>query len=327
MVAYNRTYHHQDWIDGQDIVQAGSERGFNAEFHALEAEFDKITGVVTALNAGLGAFQPVGAAGAMAYAGGNVGIGTSFSTANPPTHRLEVNLGDNTAPTEQVRFGNAVCCNGGAGAFAGYAVFSHNSHASDGDYALRQGPNGNVNLNAAAGQPVSIRQNGATIRLGISPAGNVVVGSESDLPGAGTAVLQVAGDAFKLTGSGSWLVPSDARLKEYVRDLDVGLAQLRQVRPVRFRCNGRAGTPPGLAGVGVIGQEIEKIFPEMIKRVPGDVAGEPDLQDLRIYDGSALTYVLVNAVKELAGKVEQLEQALAETRKEREPTGQPPRPR
>jgi len=102
-----------------------------------------------------------------------------------------------------------------------------------------------------------------------------------------------------------------------VRDLDVGLAQLRQVRPVRFRCNGRAGTPAGLAGVGVIGQEIEKIFPEMIRRVPGDVAGEPDLEDLRIYDGSALTFVLVNAVKELAGKVERLEQVLIETLKER----------
>jgi hypothetical protein len=103
--------------------------------------------------------------------------------------------------------------------------------------------------------------------------------------------------------------------------LDVGLAQLRQVRPVRFRCNGRAGTPAGRAGVGVIGQEIEKILPELIRRVPGDVVGEPDLKDLLIYDGSALTYVLVNAVKELAGKVEQLEQALAETRKERVPDG------
>jgi hypothetical protein len=328
MVTYNRAFQHQDWIDNQDIVQAGGERGFNAEFHGLEVEFDKIGGAIAQLSAGLGAFQPVGAAGAVAYAGGNVGIGTTFTTAAPPAYSLEVNLGDNTAVAQQVRFGNAVCCNGNAGAFAGYAVFSHRNHAFDTDYAMRQGPNGNLNLNAAAGQPVSIRQNGAAIRLGISPAGNVVVGSEADLPGAGTAVLQVAGEAFKLTpGQNVWQVPSDARLKEDVRDLDVGLAQLRQVRPVRFRCNGRAGAPAGLAGVGVIGQEVEKIFPEMIRRVPGDVAGEPGLEDLRIYDGSALTYILVNAVKELAGKVEQLEQALAETRKEREPTGQPPKQR
>jgi len=315
-ITYQRGFHHNDWIDNEDIVQAGGERGFNAEFHGLEAEFDKITGVVAQLNANLGAFQPVGAAGAVAYAGGNVGIGTTFTTVNPPTHPLEVNLGANTGPAQQVRFGNAVCCNGGVGPFSGYAVFCHNSvaNAPDGNFALRQGSNGDVQINAAAGQRITFLQNGAAIRLGISPAGNVVVGSDADLAGAGTALLQVAGEAFKLTpGHDAWNIPSDARLKEDVRDLDVGLAQLRQVRPVRFHCNGRAGTPKGLAGVGVIGQEIEKVFPEMIRRVPGDVAGEPDLEDLRIYDGSALTYVLVNAVKELAEKVEQLEQALAAT--------------
>lgn len=319
-ISYKRSYQHQDWIDNEDIVQAGGPRGFNVEFHALEGEFDSIAGVVTQLNAGL-AFLPVGAAGAVAYTGGNVGIGSSFSAASPPAFRLEVNLGDNTALTEQVRFGNAVCCNGGAGAFSGFAVFAHRNHAFDTDYALRQGPNGDVQLNGAAGRPVSIRQNGTSVRLGVSPAGNVVVGSEADLPGAGTALLQVAGEAFKLTGSGSWLIPSDARLKEDVRQLDAGLAQLRRVRPVRFRYNGRAGTPAGQEGIGVLGQEIEQVFPEMIRKIPGGLDGEPGIEDLRIYDGSALTFVLVNAVKELAVKVEQLEQTLAEARKERTADG------
>lgn len=315
-ISYKRQFSHKDWIDFIDSVQAGGSNGINIRMHEIEGEFDTLSKVIAQISAGLGAFQPVGAGGAVAYAGGNVGIGTSFSTTNPPAYRLEVNLGANTASTEQVRFGNAVCCNGGPGAFAGYAVFSHNSHASDSNYALRQGPNGNVAMNAAAGRPVSIR-NGDTIRLGISAAGNVVVGSEADLPGAGTALLQVAGEAFKLSGSAAWLVPSDERLKEDVRELEAGLAQLRRVRPVRFRYNGRAGTPAGQDGVGVLGQEIEKIFPEMIRRVPGGLDGEPDTEDLRIYDGSALTFVLVNAVKELAGKVEQLEQALAEARTER----------
>jgi Chaperone of endosialidase len=314
-ITYTRTYQHQDWIDNQDIVQAGGERGFNVEFHGLEAEFDKISGVVTQINGGL-TFMPVGAGGAVAYAGGNVGIGTTFSAASPPTYRLEINLNDNTALTEQVRFGNAVCCNGGAGTFSGYAVFSHRSHAFDSDYAIRQGPNGDVDINAAAGRVVSFRQNGTSVRMGISPAGNVVVGGEADLPGAGTALLQVAGDAFKLSGSASWLIPSDARLKEDVRELETGLEQLRRVRPVRFRYNGRAGTRAGQEGVGVIGQEIEKIFPDMIQRVAGGVGGEPGTEDLRIYDGSGLTFVLVNAVKELAGKVEQLEKALTEARHE-----------
>jgi hypothetical protein len=189
------------------MKMAGGERGFNVEFHALEAEFDKISGVIAQISAGLGPFQPLGAGRAVAYAGGNVGIGASFSPTNPPAYRLEVNLDANTATTERVRFGHAVCSNGGAGAFAGYAVFSHDNQASDSSCALRQGPNGNVHINAATGQPVSIRQSGSNVRLGVSAAGNVVVGSETDLAVAPpTAALQVVGDAFKNTGSGSWLI-------------------------------------------------------------------------------------------------------------------------
>jgi hypothetical protein len=315
MVSYNPQFHPVPWVDGVHPVQAAGDLGFNKRFQDIVAEFTTLSQVISQLNAGLGAFQPIGA-GAVAYGNGNVGVGAIFSAQNPPTYRLQVQLGANTAPTEQVNFGNAVCCNGQAGAFAGYAVFSHSSHASDTDFALRQGPNGDVHLNAAAGRPVSIRQNGDAIRLGISAAGNVVVGSSADLPGAGAAVLQVAGDAFKLSGSGSWLVPSDARVKEDVCDLETGLVQLRRVRPVRFHYNGRAGTSAGQEGIGIIGQELEKIFPEMIRRIPGRVDGEPDMEDFRIYDGSALTFVLVNAVKELAGRVEQLEQALAAARTE-----------
>jgi hypothetical protein len=314
-VTYQRTYTHQDWVDNQDIVTAGGTRGFNVEFHQLEQEFDNISTVVTQLNAGLGAFQPVGTGGAVAYTGGgNVGIGPNYSATTLPAHAFEVSLGTNTGPAQQASFGNAVCCNGGA-AFSGFAVFSHSSHASDSNFAVRQGPNGNTQLNAAAGQPVSIRQQGGTVRLGISPAGNVIVGSEAELPGApATAVFQVFGDAYKTTGGTSW-APSDARVKEDVRQLEAGLSQLRQVRPVRFRYNGRAGTPDGREGVGVLGQEIEKIFPEMIRLTSCRVEGEPHIDDFRIFDGSALTFVLINAVKELAGKVEQLEQTLAEARR------------
>jgi len=46
-VTYKRNFQHQDWIDNEDIVQAGGPRGFNVEFHHLEGEFDAIAGVVS----------------------------------------------------------------------------------------------------------------------------------------------------------------------------------------------------------------------------------------------------------------------------------------
>jgi hypothetical protein len=236
---------------------------------------------------------------------GNVGIG-SFAAA--PTFRLEVPLGSTGTPADQVRFGNVVCANGTA-AFAGFAMVSHQQQATNANFALRQSPNGAVHVNAPAGQVIGFRQGGTAIRLGVSANGNVVVGSEADLPGAGAAIFQVAGSAFKNDGSGAWTFSSDARVKEDVQDLELGLAELRQVRPVRFRYNGRGGTPAGQAGVGVLGQEIETIVPETVKRV--SVADDPGLDDMRVFDPSALTYVLINAVKELDARVEQLEQALA----------------
>jgi hypothetical protein len=253
-----------------------------------------------------------------------VGIG-AFAAAAPPKFRLEVPLGANNGPGNRVRFGNVVCANG-IEANAGAAVFSHVDHADlpNSNYALRQTVNGATHVNAAAGQRVSVRQGGTTVRLGVSVAGNVIVGGESDLAGAASAILQVAGGAFKNDGSGTWANGSDARVKEDVRDLELGLAELRQVRPIRYRYNGRAGTQAGRAGIGVLGQEIEVVFPETIRRVR--IADDPGLDDMRVFDPSALTYVLINAVKELAAKVDRLEQALAlaEGRSDRV-TGQPTR--
>lgn len=280
-------------------------------FNGGRVQFHDGTGFVDLASGGGGAFQPSGGAGAVAYGGGNVGIGAF--TATPPAFRLEVDLGANSAEADRVRFGNAVCHNGSA-AFQAFAHFSHRNHASNNAYALRQGPSGEVQVNAPGGQPVSLRQNGNQVRLAVSAGGSVVVNSQADLPGAGAAVLQVNGDAFKNSGGNNWSVPSDARLKEDVRDLEAGLAELLQVRPVRFRFNGKAGTPAGSEGVGILGQEMEQVFPEMVRRVPSRIDDESGTVDLRVYDGSALTYVLVNAVKQLAAKVAQLEEVLADGR-------------
>jgi hypothetical protein len=240
---------------------------------------------------------------------GNVGIGV-FPAA--PAFRLDVPLEANNGPGNQVRLGNVVCANGAGLNNRDFAVFAHQQQAAanvvNTNFALRQSPAGQTQLNATSGQTVSIRQGGISVRLGISTGGNVIVGGDTDLPGAPpAATFHVNGEVFKNT-PGMWGA-SDARVKEDVRDLELGLSELRQVRPVRFRYNGRAGTAAGRASVGVLGQEIETVVPETVQRIA--VANEPGLDDLRVFDPSALTFVLINAVKELAARVETLEQALA----------------
>lgn len=303
--------------DGNLLLNRGVRLGDSAGTAAGGLRFNSnqlqvFTGVgwvnVSGGGGGGGAFQPPPTSAPTAVAhDGNVGIG-NFPAA--PTFRLEVNLGANNGTAEQVRFGNVVCSNGSQ-AFAGAAVFSHRNHSSNTNFALRQGANGAVQINAAAGQPVSVSQGGGQVNFGVSAAGRVIVGGDNDLPGAGTARLQVNGGAFKNDGNADWAFTSDARVKEDIRDLELGLSELCQVRTVRFRYNGRGGTSAGLAGVGVLGQEIEAIFPETIQRVTPNGPTDGELDDLRVFDPSMLRYVLINAVKELAARVEQLEQALA----------------
>jgi len=157
----------------------------------------------------------------------NVGIG-NFPAA--PQFKLEVQLGANDGPGNEVRFGNVVCGNGAGLAFQNFAVIGHQQQVTaanvNTNFALRQAATGAVHLNAPTNQVVAIRPGGVSARLGISAIGNVIVGGETELAGApGNALLQVAGGAFKSDGSPSWSFTSDARVKEDVRDLELGLAE------------------------------------------------------------------------------------------------------
>jgi hypothetical protein len=49
-ITYTRQFSHRDWIDFVDSVQAGGTNGINSRMHAIEAEFDKLSQVVSAIN-------------------------------------------------------------------------------------------------------------------------------------------------------------------------------------------------------------------------------------------------------------------------------------
>jgi hypothetical protein len=49
-ISYTRAFAHTDWIDGESIVQAGTENGLNTRFHGCEGEFDKISTVFAHVN-------------------------------------------------------------------------------------------------------------------------------------------------------------------------------------------------------------------------------------------------------------------------------------
>ncbi|MBL7926623.1 MAG: tail fiber domain-containing protein [Bacteroidia bacterium] len=135
-------------------------------------------------------------------------------------------------------------------------------------------------------------------------------------------VLEVGVQAYK-PGGGSWSTISDARLKRDVKNYADGLQQILKINPVTFKYNDRVTlTNPDKEYVGIIAQEMQKIAPYMIEEKAlfskshedekGNVVVDDAGQNYLTYDANALTYMLVNAVKELNTENENLKKELAE---------------
>ena len=76
-ITYGRTFQHDDWIDNEDVVQAGGEKGFNKKFHDIEAEFDKIGTVVGTVNAEINRIQR------LQFLSAEAGVNINPATASP----------------------------------------------------------------------------------------------------------------------------------------------------------------------------------------------------------------------------------------------------
>jgi hypothetical protein len=256
--------------------------------------------------AGGATFQPVGGGGEIAYAGGNVGVG---NFAVPPTHRLEVNLSANTGPAERARFGLLTVHNG---ANTGAHIAHQNVANNNNSFALRQDDQGNTALNCANNAQLALMQN-AVSRFRFSPAGDVLVTPAANVQidgnvNVGTLVqnrnLTVFGTAAK-PGGGVWNSTSDARVKFDVNIFGDGLAQVCQLQPVKYKYNGKGGTPlNGQEYIGLVAQDVSKVCPYMVDQIEDVDTGRHDLLTL---DASALTYLLINAVRELSARIVELE--------------------
>jgi hypothetical protein len=99
-----------------------------------------------------------------------------------------------------------------------------------------------------------------------------------------------------LVCSGEVTAYSDQRLKTNVETIPNALDKINQCRGVSFDKDGRRG-------LGVIAQEIQKILPEVV------LEGNDENKTLSVAYGNVVG-VLIEAVKELTAKVENLERLL-----------------
>ena len=147
-------------------------------------------------------------------------------------------------------------------------------------------------------------------------SGNTIMVVKADgtvgiLTGAPTSTLSVNGTADK-AGGGNWGTFSDARVKQNVQNYTLGLKEILAIRPVSFQYNGKGVyKADGATYVGILAQEIEKILPGTVTKI---AAG--GFTDLRKYDGSELTYTLINAIKEQQKIMEDKQKQLDDKQKQ-----------
>ncbi|MEM9685754.1 MAG: tail fiber domain-containing protein [Bacteroidota bacterium] len=133
--------------------------------------------------------------------------------------------------------------------------------------------------------------------------GNVGIGTASP-----NYTLHVNGNAGK-PGGGQWTNASDRRLKQDIKPFTDGLEFIKQINPVWYRYNGIADLPTEAQYVGVIAQEMQEIAPYTVSTFTHENEKGNTATYLE-YDGSAVTYMLINAVKEQQTLIEEQQKEL-----------------
>lgn len=125
--------------------------------------------------------------------------------------------------------------------------------------------------------------------------------------------LQLAADSAAKPTTNTWTIASDERIKTNVQPYAKGLAEICQVNPITYDYNGKGGMAAGPGGVSILAQELQPVFPECVGSYKAKLEETDEEEtDILNYNGHAITFALINAVKELNAKVEALEARVAE---------------
>ena len=169
--------------------------------------------------------------------------------------------------------------------------------------------NGNVNVittpnnSSGAGAVAAV-----TTRLFVSSSGRIGINTSTP-----TFDLELANDSAAKPSTSNWTVISDVRVKENIQNYSKGLETIINLNPVTYDYNGKAGYQKIKNNIGLIAQEVLEILPESIS-IFRTKLNQDDEQETQLYNfnSHALTYVLVNSVKQLKQENDELKNTLNE---------------
>ncbi|MEM7368688.1 MAG: tail fiber domain-containing protein [Bacteroidota bacterium] len=278
---------------------------------------------------------------------GNVFIGSEAGVNELGSNKLYINNNGATAPLVYGEFGANKLAIGTStvAADASLMVNGNVRIADDADmYGLDElfgfndlrlygdpniGPNNQADMVIGANGNVGIGIGNNVPTQKLQVVGKILIGTAETLEDAGFSTLGVdatirpiADNTYDL-GSASFrwddvfatngtINTSDRRDKQNIQDLDYGLEQILQLRPVRYEWKGQ---PEKGEKLGLIAQELETVIHEVVKThdlLPTEEGGtmeNVELERLGVYY-SDLIPVLIKGMQEQQVIIEKLEQRL-----------------
>jgi P pilus assembly chaperone PapD len=120
--------------------------------------------------------------------------------------------------------------------------------------------------------------------------------------------LSLSTNSAAKPSTNTWTIASDERVKTNVNPYTKGLETILAINPITYDYNGKAGFDSTNTGnIGVIAQDVLNVIPESINTFYAKLNEEDEEKtELYNFDSHALTFILINAVKQLSAEIELL---------------------
>ena len=152
---------------------------------------------------------------------------------------------------------------------------------------------------------LGILVNGASRGISVTNGGIKIQGVVHDDT---TYQLSLSLNSAAKPSTNTWTITSDERVKTNVNPYTKGLEAILAINPITYDYNGKAGFDSTITNnIGIIAQDVINIIPESINTYNA-LLNEDDEEKTELYnfDSHALTFILINAVKELKAEIELL---------------------
>jgi len=301
----------------------GSTDTWGTKINGVIDDLDQLLGgdtAVTGIDINSGSIDGTTIGGSSAAAGTFSNLtATGTTTLAGATTSADINFGDN----DKAVFGagsdlqiyhegsNSFISDQGTGDLKLLANNLLLNNAADSENYINCVANGAVSLYYNGGIKLDTTSGGVSVNGSMYASGNIGLDSTDFISFTGNTRMDITvngSNEFRFESDGdfhadgdviaySTTTASDERLKENIEVVSDAVEKCEALRGVTFDWK-----RDGSASAGVIAQEVQQVLPEAVKQVTG-MNGEDHLT----VNYGALTSILIEAVKELSARVEELE--------------------